>query len=203
MSCNGIQVDILNNCTTPLVQGTEDVMYLVNKKDIQFSMNNAYDPDSTGVLQRIAIAITLASGKYLRKYEGKRDSNQPSVSLKVGDYQTSYNHGLTFKIFSNSPLVKNEIEAMVESGDVVAIVGNNYRGENEDVAFEILGFTAGMEVTELTRDVTDSATMGAWSLVLGTPERSSEQYLPTSFVVTSTGGTYTATKAYLEAQLAP
>lgn len=193
--CAGITASITLDCNTPPVAGVADVMYLINRDDID---TVTFDTTSTSS-NKLITAITLETGKYIYKVEGRNNSHEPLISLRKGRYFDTYEHQVSFKIFSNNPAVKSEIESMVQRGNLIAIVENNYRGVGELAAFELFGYGCGLEVTEGSRNVNDADTQGSYSLVLKTPEQQGEPHLPYSFLVTDVAGT----KLWLEGNLVP
>jgi hypothetical protein len=151
-TCTGITASILINCDQPLVSGTKDTLYLINKEDIDSLL---FDSIITTGINKAVSSINLFSGKNIYKIEGRNNSNEPSSTLKKGRYFDTYEHQVSFKIFSNSPAIKSDIESMVQRGNLIAIVENNYRGAGEVAAIELYGYGCGLEVTEGSRNVND------------------------------------------------
>lgn len=194
-ACTGITASILINCDQPLVTGTKDVLYLLNRDDID---SITFEGISTVGYNKLAISISLLTDRNIYKIDGRNSSNEPSSMLRKGRYFDTYEHKVAFKVFDNSPETKSQLESMIQRGNLLAIVENNYRGGGDTSAFEIYGFNAGLEITECSRVINDNDTQGAYSLVLKTPEQQGEPHLPYSFLA----GDYTATKAMLNSLLA-
>jgi hypothetical protein len=195
-ACTGITASILINCDEPLVVGTKDVLYLVNRDEIDDIAFETILPTGSN---RLVISMTLIASKYIYKIEGRNNSNEPSSALRKGRYFDTYEHKVAFKVFDNSPETKSQLESMVQKGNLVAIIENNYRGGGDTSAFEIYGFNAGLEITECSRVINDNDTQGAYSLVLKTPDQQGEPHLPYSMLA----GDYTATKVMLNGLLVP
>jgi hypothetical protein len=195
-ACTGITASILINCDEPLVVGTKDVLYLVNRDEIDDIAFETILPTGSN---RLVISMTLVASKYIYKIEGRNNSNEPSSTLRKGRYFDTYEHKVAFKVFDNSPETKSQLESMVQKGNLVAIIENNYRGGGDTSAFEIYGFNAGLEITECSRVINDNDTQGAYSLVLKTPDQQGEPHLPYSMLA----GDYTATKVMLNGLLVP
>jgi len=195
-ACTGITASILINCDEPLVVGTKDVLYLVNRDEID---SLTFESLSLTGSNKLAISLNMLTGKYIYKIEGRNNSNEPSSILRKGRYFDTYEHKVAFKVFDNSPETKSQLESMVQKGNLVAIIENNYRGGGDTSAFEIYGFNAGLEITECSRVINDNDTQGAYSLVLKTPDQQGEPHLPYSMLA----GDYTATKVMLNGLLVP
>lgn len=195
-ACTGITASILINCDEPLVVGTKDVLYLVNRDEID---SLTFESISLTGSNKLAISLNMFTGNYIYKIEGRNNSNEPSSTLRKGRYFDTYEHKVAFKVFDNSPETKSQLESMVQKGNLVAIIENNYRGGGDTSAFEIYGFNAGLEITECSRVINDNDTQGAYSLVLKTPDQQGEPHLPYSMLA----GDYTATKVMLNGLLVP
>ncbi|UPT66884.1 MAG: hypothetical protein M0D57_21055 [Sphingobacteriales bacterium JAD_PAG50586_3] len=176
--------------------GTKDNLYLINRDEIDDITFETILP--TG-LNRLVISMTLLASKYIYKIEGRNNSNEPSATLRKGRYFDTYEHKVAFKVFDNGPETKSQLESMIQKGNLVAVIENNYRGGGDTSAFEIYGFNAGLEITECSRVINDNDTQGAYSLVLKTPEQQGEPHLPYSLLA----GDYTGTKVMLNGLLTP
>lgn len=195
-ACTGITASILINCDQPLVVGTKDILYLINRDDID---NIMFDSTLDSGINELALSLNLISSRYIYKIEGRNNSNEPSAVLRKGRYFDTYEHKISFKVFGNGPEIKSQLESMIQAGNLVAIIENNYRGTGDVSAFEIYGYNAGLEVIECSRVINDNDTQGAYSIVLKTPEQQGEPHLPYSLLA----GDYTATKEMLNNLLAP
>ncbi len=195
-ACTGITASILINCDQPLVVGTKDILYLINRDDID---NIMFDSTLDSGINQLALSLNLISSRYIYKIEGRNNSNEPSAVLRKGRYFDTYEHKISFKVFGNGPEIKSQLESMIQAGNLVAIIENNYRGTGDASAFEIYGYNAGLEVIECSRVINDNDTQGAYSIVLKTPEQQGEPHLPYSLLA----GDYTATKEMLNNLLAP
>jgi hypothetical protein len=195
-ACTGITASILINCDQPLVVGTKDILYLINRDDID---NIMFDSTLDSGINELALSLNLISSRYIYKIEGRNNSNEPSAVLRKGRYFDTYEHKISFKVFGNGPEIKSQLESMIQAGNLVAIIENNYRGPADVSAFEIYGYNAGLEIVECSRVINDNDTQGAYSIILKTPEQQGEPHLPYSLLA----GDYTATKEMLNNLLAP
>lgn len=195
-ACLGITANILLNCDNPPVTGVSDTLYLINRDDID---SITFDTLQTTGSNKLVTSINMLTNKYAYKIEGRNNSHEPSSTLRKGRYFDSYEHQVSFKIFDNSPEIKSQIESMVQRGNLVAIVENNYRGQGSVAAFEMYGYQSGLEVAETSRNANEADTQGGYALTLKTPEQQGEGHLPYSILSTD----YASTKQLLEGLLTP
>jgi hypothetical protein len=192
-NCGKITDDIFNNCDETLIGGVRDRLILFNTDDID---NGSITRNTSN--GQIIEGITLPSSPQARGFvfEGQNNSIDASTSLSKGRYSVGYIHRLVFRIFTNSPAVKEQLEAMAK-GKVVAIVQNNFQGASGQGAFEISGLEAGLEVIELTSDKSDADTQGAYVVTLSTNEQFREGHLPATAFLTD----FETTRDWIEALL--
>ncbi len=177
------------DCDFPLVGGADDRLILINESDIE-----SVTRDITN--KKLIVGITLASGKTGFVFQGKNNSNEPRQALVEQRYSEVYDHEVIFKAFGVLPDDKTQLEKMAK-GRMVAIVENNFRGEDGKAAFEMYGLAVGLKVRELERIGADTETQGAYNIVLRTPDEIKEPNLPNSIWLTS----YAVTKALVDALL--
>lgn len=190
-ACAGLTENVLNNCEKPITGGANDRIWLVNKADIASTTPDPGNP-------YLITAITLNSGAYLYKYEGQNNSVDLRAALVRQRYTTVYDHEVIFKVFDNTPEVKKQL-AYLGQGVVVAIVESNFKGSDDDSAFELYGLDAGLILNANESNKSDADTQGAWNLTISTSEQAKEPGPPK----TLSYGSYTSTKAALEALEAP
>jgi hypothetical protein len=185
-NCGKLSSNILLNCDYPLIGGSKDILKLINFDDLDGVTRNASNP-------QIIEAITLLSSPATQAYqiEGKNSSNDLRAALVKARYSEGYDHEVIFRIFTNGPEVKEQIEAMGK-GKFIAVIENNFRGATGNAAFEIYGLDVGLELVEAETNKSDAETQGAYVLTLRTPELYKEPHLPATFFVTSYAATKTA-----------
>jgi hypothetical protein len=188
-NCGRITSNILINCDFPLVGGTKDILKLINFDEIDGVTRNASNP-------QIIEAINLITSPQAQAYtiEGKNSSNDLRSALVKTRYSEGYDHECIYRVFTNGPEIKEQLEAKAK-GKFVAVIENNFRGANGNAAFEIYGLDVGLELVEMESNKSDAETQGAWVLTLRSPELYKEPHLPATFYVTS----YAATKALFNA----
>jgi hypothetical protein len=179
------------NCTKPLQGGTGDRAYIINFEDWKEG-TPAFNATNRLVLEGMVLAGT-ATAFYV---DGKNNSNAPSFALVKQAYADVYDHTFNFLVFEVTNAAKKALNDMV-GGKYVVVYENNYQGTSGQVAFEVLGANAGLEVKTFTRDPLNNDNQGAWVLSMGTPDTGKEPDVPYSFFDTD----YATTKAALEALL--
>ena len=188
-SCGKISANILIDCDNPLTGGVNDRLILVNKDDWDQA---TITPGSGNVIANIVMA-TAAVGF---KFEGKNNSVEPRQALVKQRYAEVYDHEVTFKVFTADSDTKEQLEKLAK-GKVVAIVENNWKGDDGKGAFEAYGVETGLFLQELERTLADADTQGAYNLVLRSSEQSKESHLPATIWSSS----YAITKGIVDALL--
>lgn len=183
-SCASISDCVLLDCTNPIVGGANDRIYLINKEDIASVSQSGY----------LVTNITLNTGEYIYKYEGQNQSVDLRAALVRQRYAVVYDHEVIFKVFDNTPTVKEQIEALGR-GVVVAIVERNFKGSDTKSSFEIFGLTSGLILNAAESNASDTDTQGAWNLTLVNSEFAKEPGPPLTFLYNNS---LTQTKDFLE-----
>ena len=184
--CGEITAGFTPDCDNPIIAGATDRLILFNFDDI--------DTFTFGARPGVISGITLKSGKSGYAWVGQNRSVEPRVALVRGRYSNQFDHESTFKVFGNSPEVKEQLNKMV-NGRYLAIVENNFKGNMGDAAFELQGIRGGVEVAELERITADADTEGAYNVIMRSSEFGREAKLPKTIWDTD----YNTTKALIEA----
>jgi len=201
IGCNQIVDCILKNCEN-LVPGIKDVAYFINWDCIDKDLST-FDVDNPLLLTQLVLK-TASPTCYAFCVEGYNYSNEHTVAMVKKTYQKVWDHNFIFRIFDNTPEVKQWIENAKDSRFVV-IIENNYNkpdavlGAGRTV-FEVLGWDFGLELNAAERDVKSDEMLGGWLLTAGCSDLLKESYMPLSFFV---GGTIAATRAAVASLLAP
>lgn len=174
--CGSISAGILIDCDNPIIGGVKDRLILMNLSDISSVTRNVAN-------KQIVEAITKGAGKVGYVYEGQKSSIDAKATLVQSAYSVGFTHELIFRVFSNSPVVKAQLEAMAR-GQIVAVVENNYRGVAGNASFEIFGLDAGLTVTALETNKSDQDTQGAYVVTLSTNDKFREPHLPSTLFIT-------------------
>lgn len=190
-NCGAISASIINDCDNLIVGGTKQDLYLINIEDIE---SYDYNNSNPRIIEAINLVTSPAAAAY--KFEGLKASNRPLTELVKGPYQSFWNHQIEFRIFTNTPEAKEQIEAL-KNGRVVAILENNFRGSTGNCAFELYGEKIGLELSVATQDKNDADSQGAWVLTLSSPDDNKEPNVQATIFDTD----YATTKALVESLL--
>lgn len=187
--CENIDKNLLLDCVNPLVGGTNDRLILI-PKEIWDILNVTYD--NTNPIIITAIAPGTPTPGYV--YEGKNNSVNPSTTLVKLTYSRAFDHVVNFKVFANTPDVKDQLQRL-GSKKVVAIVQTNYTGVSGNGAFHVYGAKTGLELEVLDQTPNDADTLGAYDVTLQNSETSRPATLPHTIYNTD----FATTKAIIDA----
>lgn len=197
-TCGKITAGITHNCLDKLVSGLHDEMILINYDDIDFDSCNF---NATNKLIVEDIVLKTASPALTGfKIEGYNLSNEHDTALVKRRFINGWDHNLLFRVFDNTPEVKQFVNEATDSR-FIAIIKNKYRNKNATTdgttVFEVLGWEHGLEISEATRNVNDEETMGAWVLRAACDETNKEPYPPYTYFKTSLTVTQAAFDAFV------
>jgi len=186
--CARISQNITVNCDAPIQGGTRDNLILINYDDwidaaITVNVTNS----------QIIEDIVLPSGATGYQIEGINNSILPKQAFIKGRFLGSFEHEVNFKCFSLNPTIKSEL-VKLSKGRVVAIVENNYKGDDGEAAFEVYGLDSGLVLELLERDPANADTQGAYDVTVKSSEQSRESHLPATIFLTD----YTTSKAIVD-----
>ncbi len=184
--CPGITQDVAASCDTPLLSGIEDRLILINLHEIASKTLDVSNP-------LVLTDMSLVTDAEAFAYTGRNHSNEPDYSMERSRYQETFMHQVRFKVFSDAPDIKKELEAMAKV-KLVAIL------QTATGRFEVYGLYQGLRLKELTRNPMDMETGGAFDLLLGSDDNvSKEPHMPATFFDTD----FATTKAKVDALLEP
>lgn len=187
--CAKISADIEGvDCDNPLTAGVNDRMIIVNFED--------KDSESFNANPLIMEGLTLATGTVGYEYTGINNSHEPSHKLVKGDFSNSYEHSVHFRVFKIDGATKQQLEKLI-NGRVFVIIENNTKGAAGNSAFEVMGYDAGLVVAEESRENFNTATNGAFDLILRSSPKALEPHMPYTLYNTS----YAVSKAAAESIL--
>lgn len=189
-TCQKITSNILYTCQQ-MVAGIKDKAYLINIDDIDKDYCS-FDADNPLLLTELVLK-TGGSAYYI---EGHNYSNEHDTALVKSTYYNSWEHNFIFRIFDNTPDVKEWIKDITEARFAI-VIENLYSSASSPAGqsvFEVLGWDYGLEVKECTRVAADAELAGGWKLTAGCSDTLKESKPPLSFFYTSVA----ATRAALE-----
>jgi hypothetical protein len=189
---NKLTSDIALNCKVNLVSGIGDKVWLINRDDIDFE-SCTYNTLNNNIIESI---VLNSASPTLRGYyaEGFRNSNEYENTLVKGKYQNGWEQKLTIRVFDNTADTKEQVNE-IANGKFVCVIENNYKSEDGTSAFEVLGWSVGLEVAEAMRNPSDADMKGGWTLVLQTDEDNKERYPAKTFFNTDIATSRTALDA--------
>lgn len=186
-TCGIIDAGIDVNCENPLQAGTEDILVLLNRKQIATITKNISN-------KQIVEDIIMESAALGYAFKGQNNSIAPKYSMVKGRYYRHWSHEVNFIAFNVSPAAKKVVED-AKDADLTAIIYNKYKGEDGDSAFEIYGLYAGLKSETIERDVTNPETQGAFAILLKSDaDRGLEPFQPQTLFNTD----YATTLAIVE-----
>jgi hypothetical protein len=182
-ACGELGANLAYDCANPLQGGANPLVRLINFDDLEgFTIS--------GTTPNLLTALDLKTGKQAWKVEGFGKSVTPQLDvIKLGSSQNVYKHQVGIMVFDRSQVGKNSIQKIV-LGRFIAIVEATKKDLN---AYEVYGLGTGMELVPGTLHQLQENN-GVYTLVLATPEGSSEALLAQTLYITS----YAATKTLVE-----
>lgn len=151
MSCIAkITANFTTNCETMVVGGLETNVVLINREDIDL-IATTFTANTL-----VCTNLQLKSGKTGYKIEGVKQSNGKNYSLVIKENMyNKFLHGIKATIFNPTAEGKLNLNNM-NGGNFVAVVEQKWKGVGSKDAFEILGFTQGLELTVLTNNSSEN-----------------------------------------------
>lgn len=206
ISCGQLSSGIIGvDCANPLVPGVKPRAILINRDDIDIAKTDI----KNGVMTKIVFKDPSNKGFLATTLENGIDAN---IAFAKGAYYNGWDHNFVFRIFDNSPKVKNFIDQVSKSRMMVIIENNfvkyglkdtldaskssdptsdNYEELKGETVYEVYGFYVGLELKEATRDTKDADTKGGWVLTCGCNDSAKEPALPITLFDTDLASTKT------------
>ena len=188
-NCIGITIGADYDCQSPLKAKVNERLLVGNLADI---LSITYDGTNTTLITALAMKV----GTEMQAFQGVRSTVKPQVDLVQSEVSVGFSHQVDFSVFEVDAAQKENLQAMASKA-MFAIYQNPKDSSLGDAVYEVLGANSGLEVASLSRLPADSATGGAYTIQLKTPEAASETSLPNSFFITSQVVTDAAIEALL------
>lgn len=149
-------------------------LFLVAKDDIA----------TISVTDNICNGLTLKTGQYAVRYQGKRNAYDAGYSMVQGSFINGFQHHITCRTFVRTQALKDHMNRL-PFRRVVAFV-RNADSHNMQTKYEIYGFQNGLIMSEI--DWTGNADEG-WlgSFTLSTDDNERESTMPVTFYNPSHG----------------
>lgn len=144
-----ISADLLADCLNLTVAGIEADVILIPLKDIDKTASTL-DP----VNPQLCTKLQLKPGTTGFKLEGVKQLNGYNYEFVRGDQQTMDKWRHTFSGVIMTPSTTNRAEAnkMAKGESYVIVINKKWKGANDADAFLVLGWDAGLYVTEMTEN---------------------------------------------------
>lgn len=182
---NNLAKDLGFDCEN-VSKGIEKNILLINRNDI--------DLGGTQISGNKITSLVLKNNKTAFLAEFMKDAHI-SVSTKPEFSDDDFNghkHSVVLKFYNKTAEDYDQIDKLVNGASLVAIVEN--KGNDKDNAFDVLGFTIGLEATEGEGRTNG----GIYTLTLSTPANQKEPKTALKWLETD----YNTTKAKFDRKLA-
>lgn len=187
VNCNfGITADILKDCAAPPTAGVEEVMYVMNRRDI-----NTITYSSTN--KNLVTAMTMKSTKKAYKVEGFKKEIDAGFDLVTSD--TNIDKFTQYVKFENWQIDAASAKELDGLSDLVAIIERKNKGVAGDGSFQIYGLQTGLYKSSDTMRANSESGKRIIELTNQGEEESTVSYHV--FFITS----YAATKSAVDALL--
>ncbi|MES2484843.1 MAG: hypothetical protein V4581_02695 [Bacteroidota bacterium] len=183
--CTGnLTADIIFDCINAPMGGIEQNVVLINKADIDVAATTV---DATN---RILVTnLQLKPGKTGYLLTGIKQSNGKAWELvKKENAPDKFKHTFSGVIFNPTAINKQQADSLAKGAKYVAVVEQVWKGAASADAFEILGFSSGLEITTMTNSSRENDNMIMFEL------SSADGFEETTMPKTFLDGDYAATK---------
>lgn len=190
IDCTGhLTADIAFDCVNAPVGGIEQNVNLVNKDDIDYTLTTL-DANNEVVVS----AIVLKAGKTAFKLTGVKQANGKAWELvKKENAPDKFKHTFSGVIFNPSAANKQQAQNLSKGSKYVAVVEQVWKGVNNKDAFEVLGYSSGLELATMTNSSKENDNMIMFEL--SSPDGYEEPTMPKTFLDGGvTTGNYAASK---------
>ena len=185
--CTGlITANFVLDCDYLPIAGLTTNALLINFDDIDRTTTTI-----SGSNRLLMTNLQLKSGKTAYLFTGVKQTNSKNYTLVPKDNNVDkYTHGFTGTVFNPSVENKLQVANLSLGGKYVVIVEQLWKGEDNEDAFEVLGYFTGLKLNEATNNSNENDNTIA--LVLGSEEGFEEPSLPHNLLETDYATTKTA-----------
>lgn len=151
-----ISRDIQANCVSMLIGELENVAWIMNRDDIDFTAS-VY-----GTSEYTLSDIVLKAGKTAYVVHQLGDSfTGAGTEMEKKRFKNTWASTFNFIIFDNDPETKENVEG-IANGRFVVIWENKYKNTAGTSTFEIVGFKLGLKCESLVSLKYDPDSLGGW-----------------------------------------
>jgi hypothetical protein len=185
--CTGlITANFVLDCDYLPIAGLTTNALLINFDDIDRTATTI-----SGSNRLLMTNLQLKAGKTAYLFTGVKQTNSKNYTLVPKDNNVDkYTHGFTGTVFNPSVENKLQVANLSLGGKYVVIVEQLWKGEDNEDAFEVLGYFTGLKLNEATNNSNENDNTIA--LVLGSEEGFEEPSLPHNLLETDYATTKTA-----------
>lgn len=182
---NKLTADIQKNCDQKAQAGIEVNVVLINFEDVDKATSTI-----DGSNDLIITDLATFSGTQGYFIEGVKQTQSAMWELVVKeDSFDMYKHFFNGVVLTPSAANKKLFEQIASGGRYIAVIEKKWKGENQADAFEVLGWDAGLRISESTWNTAESD--GVIKFVLSNPDgyeepKMSRNLLETDYATTKT-----------------
>lgn len=151
-----ITADIRNTCEKPFQQGTDDVVYCGQIRQLAGPVTRSANGTITGIL--------LKTGEKLTRLEGFGFSTKPKQSRNKTEFGLYFPQTMDVVLFAYGQVEKNQVEALLRANDLFFI----YKKRGAYGEYEEMGIDTGFEAETLGYDLAGES-MGTYPVSLNNP----------------------------------
>ena len=198
VDCTGkLTNDIIFDCDNAPVGGIEQNVILINKDDIDVTAT------TLAVGNRLLVDnIQLKAGAEAYKLTGVKQSNGKAWELvKKENAPDKFKHTFSGVIFNPSLVNKAQADNLSKGGKYVVVVEQVWKGAGSKDAFEVLGYSSGLELSTMTNSSKENDNMIMFEL--SSTDGYEEATMPKTFLDGGAeAGTYAASKTAFDNKFA-
>lgn len=185
-TCGLLDDDFLFNCDDIALGGLENDVLLINYDDLDKTAITF-----NGTNNNIMTNMQLKSGKTGYLLQGVKQVLSTSYELVKKEMSVDmFKHIFNGVILTASASNKDQAGKLAKGGRYVVIVHRKYKGVNNADAFEVLGYSSGLELESLNYNSKENS--GVISFVLASVENEEEDDLPKTLLETDYATTLAA-----------
>ncbi len=191
--CGKLNTGVLWDCANKDTGGIEQhEIILINRQDIDYS-ETIIERDRDQKIHRVS-KLALVPNAKVYSFAGIQGKSILSAGyqLQTSDFIDTVSHTVNVAIYSQCEESLVTLNQFVDGVEVVAIVENKSKGENNTCSFQIYGLERGLKAGELTYNSKENN--GIVILPLSSREPDFEPYVPYNYLETD----YATTKTKIE-----
>lgn len=155
--------DLGFSCESPAVKGLKNAGFLFNYDDIDWDACT-YDSENPNVMTLLKLK-TGARG-YNVYMPGKTPFTGTKTEMAEGTYRNKFTKDVAIVLLDSGPDVAHNVVDNIANGKFVAVLENEYQGEDKKNTFEVYGSQQGLKCTSCVKDMYSDDTDGGWAITL-------------------------------------